>query len=157
MAGFAIEQILKEQTENYLIIDWLSITSNLSEPLFGKPFPPDFIIDILTGKVKVIIGINADALIDTFNSFGLKARWLTEKETIKRKQTTVREGFVVINNKGIVVTLPSGKEVLIFGGTFSKILYDSIKPSWVARSILSTDNDYIKLEDDNANEKYSNS
>lgn len=153
MAGFAIEQILKEQTENYIIIDWLSITSNLSEPLFGKPFPPDFIIDILTGQVKVIIGINADALIDTFNFFGLKARWLTEKETAKRKQTAVREGFVVINKKGIVVTLPSEKEVTIFGGILSKILYDSIKPSCVALSILSIDNDDTKPEGENTNEK----
>ena len=103
--------------------------------------------------MKVIIGINADALIDTFNFFGLKARWLTEKETAKRKQTAVREGFVVINKKGIVVTLPSEKEVTIFGGILSKILYDSIKPSCVALSILSIDNDDTKPEGENTNEK----
>jgi hypothetical protein len=140
MAGFAIEEILKQQTENFLIIDWLSITYNLSQPLFAKPFPPEFIIDILTGKVKVIIGLNADALIETFNFFGLKSRWLTEKETAKRQQTAARKGLVVISKKGIIVTQPSGQEITIFGGTLSKILYDSIRPSSVALSILSIDN-----------------
>ena len=137
IADFDIEQILKKNTDNYLIIDWLSITSNLSEPIFGKPFSPEFIIDILTGKVKIIIGLDADALIKTFNVFGLKANWLTEKETSKRKQTAVTKGIVVINKKGIVVHLPSGEEITIFGGIISKILYDSIKPSSVANSILS--------------------
>jgi hypothetical protein len=136
MAGFAIEELLKQQTTNYIIIDWLSITHNLSEPLFGKPFSPEFIIDVLTGKIKIIIGLNLDALIYTFNVFGLKARWLTEKETIKSKQTAIREGMVIINKRGFVVTLPDQKEVIISGGTLSKILYDSIKPTSIATSML---------------------
>lgn len=140
MAGIAIEATLKELTENYIIVDWLSITHNLSEPLFGKPFSPDFIIDILTGKVKVIIGLNLDALIETFNYFGLKTRWMTEKETAKSKQTAVRDGMVIINKRGLMVTLPSGQEVIISGGTLSKIMYDSIKPSSVAVAMLSIDN-----------------
>lgn len=140
MAGIVIEQTLKKQTENFIIVDWLSITHNLSEPLFGKPFSPDFIIDILTGKVKVIIGLNLDALIETFNYFGLKSRWMTEKETNKSKQTAVREGIVVVNKRGLMVTLPSGLEVIISGGTISKILYDSIKPSSVAVAMLSIEN-----------------
>ena len=140
MAGFVIEELLKEQTKNYIIIDWLSITQNLSEPLFGKPFSPDFIIDVLTGKIKIIIGLNVDALINTFNVFGLKSRWLTEKETNKRKQTAIREGMVIINKRGIVVTLPDQKEVIISGGTLSKILYDSIKPTSIATSMLNLTN-----------------
>ena len=136
MAGFAIEELLKQQTANYIIIDWLSITHNLSEPLFCKPFLPEFIIDVLTGKIKIIIGLNLDALIDTFNAFGLKSRWLTEKETIKRKQTAIRDRMVIINKRGIVVTQQDQKEVIISGGTLSKILYDSIKPTSIATSML---------------------
>jgi len=142
MAAFTIPFILKEQTKNFIVVDWVSITENLSEPLFGKPFPTEFIIDILTGKVKVIIGINVDALIETFNTFGLKTRWLTEKETAKRKQNAVREGMVVVNKKGIALTLPGTQEVTVYGGTLSKIIYDSIKPSNIALSFLSSDIKY---------------
>jgi len=158
MAGFAIEEILKEQTANYIIIDWLAITHNLSEPLFGKPFSPEFIIDVLTGKIKIIIGLDLDALIYTFNVFGLESRWLTEKETAKIKQRAIREGMVIINKRGIAVTLPDQKEVIISGGTISKILYDSIKPTSIAKSMLNLvspdepDND-IKEENEKSTDK----
>lgn len=137
MAGFAIEEILKAETENYIVIDWLSITHNLSEPLFAKPFSPEFIIDLLTGKIKVIIGLNLDALIYTFNVFGLESRWLTPKETTKKSQTAIREGIFVVNKRAIVVSFPDGQEVIIYGGTLTKILYDNIRPSSIATSILS--------------------
>lgn len=136
MAGYAIVELLKNKTANYIIIDWLSITHNLSEPLFGKPFSPDFIIDVLTGKIKIIIGLDLDALIDTFNVFGLKARWLTEKETNKIKQAAKIEGMVIVNKRGIAVTPPDQQKSIIFGGTLSKILYDSIKPTSIATSML---------------------
>jgi len=140
MADFAIKQHLETYTKNYIIIDWLSITNNLSEPIFAKPFPPDFIIDILTGKVKVIIGLDMDVFIELFNSFGLNTRWLSEKETTKKKQNTSMKGMVIINKKGIVVNLPSNQEMIIYGGTISKIIYDSISPTSVALSMLSINN-----------------
>lgn len=133
---FTIEEILKEKTSSYIVIDWLSITHNLSQPLFVKPFSPEFIIDILTGKIKIIIGLNLDALIHTFNVFGLKSRWLTEKETTKIKQTLIREDMVIINKRGIIVTLSDQQEVVISGGIISKILYDNIKPTSIATSML---------------------
>lgn len=147
MAPFTIPHILKQQTENFIVVDWLSITENLSEPIFAKPFPPEFIVDILTGKVKIIIGINVDALIETFNVFGLDTRWLTEKETARLKQVSVREGMIVVNNKGIIITLPGGaQEATLYGGTFSKIIYDSIKPSNIAQSYLSSKIKYGERE-----------
>lgn len=154
MARFAIEEILKVETENYIIIDWLSITHNLSEPLFGKPFSPEFIIDVLTGKIKIIIGLNLDALIDTFNLFGLKSRWLTEKETITIKQNAIRDGIVIINKRGIAVTSTDQEEMIISAGTLSKILYDNIKPSSIATSMLNlTSPDDIENDEQEVNVK----
>ena len=140
MAGFAIEEILKKETENFIIIDWLSITNNLSQPIFAKPFPPDFIVDVLTGKIKIIMGLNLDKLIEFFNILGIKTRWLTKKETAKAKQKEVRKGMVVVNNRAISMTLPYlGGEAIISGGIISKILYDNILPSNMALSLLSTE------------------
>lgn len=138
MAGFAIEEILKKDTENFIIVDWLSITNNLSQPIFAKPFPPDFIVDVLTGKIKIILGINLDNLIEFFNILGIKTRWLTRKETAKAKQKEVRKGMVVVNNRAISMDLPNiGGEVIMSGGIISKILYDNILPSNIALSMLS--------------------
>src|SRR5690606_17591143 len=138
MAGIAIEEILKKETENFVIVDWLSITNNLSQPIFAKPFPPDFIVDVLTGKIKIILGINLDNLIEFFNILGIKTKWLTKKETAKAKQKEIRKGMVVINNRAISMNLPNlGGEVIMSGGTISKILYDNILPSNIALSLLS--------------------
>lgn len=148
MAPFAIEQILKEKTKNFIMIDWLSITRNLSQPLFAKPLSRDFNIDILSGRIKVIMGLDIDSLIELFNLLGLKTRWLSEKETAKARQNAIRQGLIVVNKRGISVTLLRGQEVNLSGGTLSKIFYDNINPSCVALSLLT-------LEDDLKNTKNS--
>lgn len=140
MAGFAIENILKEETDNFIIVDWLSITNNLSEPIFSKPFPADFIIDVLTGKIKIILGLNLDNLIELFNLLGLETKWLNKKETAKAKQNMGRKGIVVINNKAISLNLHKyGGDVIMSGGIISKILYDNILPSNIALTMMSTE------------------
>ena len=137
MAGFAIKEIIEETTENFIIVDWLSITKNLSEPIFAKPLPPDFIIDILTGKVKVILGLDMDSLIEIWNTIGLETRWMTKGETTRIRQNAIRKGIIEINKRGIVLKISDG-EMIMYGGTISKILYDNIKPINIALSILST-------------------
>jgi hypothetical protein len=134
---FIIEELLKNQTDNYLIIDWQAIKYNLSQPIFAKPFPPSFMVDVLTGKVKVFIGIDGDALIRTLNESGLNSRWYTEKETARHKQKSKRIGFVEINRKAIAITIPGIGEHVLFGGIFSKIIFDNIYPSNIALTILS--------------------
>lgn len=142
MAQFAIKHILESETKNFIIIDWLSITNNLSEPIFMKPFPPDFIVDFLSGKIKIIMGLNFDALINTFNVFGLKTRWLTEKETILLKQKSPRKGVLEINKRGIISYISKDISVYIMGGTISKILYDNFLPSNVALTIKEMKNPF---------------
>ncbi len=138
-----IEIILKKETENFAIVDWLSITNNLSQPIFAKPFDPDFIIDVLTGKIKIIIGLNVDRLIELFNDLGIDTRWLSKKETAKAKQKQIRKDLVIINQKAIAMKLNQYGEndVLISGGIFSKILFDNVYPSNIANSLLSVDDE----------------
>jgi hypothetical protein len=136
MAGYAIQMILKEQTDNFIVIDWLSITKKLSQPIFAKPFSPEFIVDVLTGKVKIIIGINVDQLIETFNYFGLKTRWATMKETAKAKQESKRKGIFEVNKRGVIITV-NGSDQFLGGGILSKIIYDNILPSNIALTLLS--------------------
>lgn len=139
MSPFIIEQLLKEKTENYLIIDWMSIVNNVSEPIFAKPFKPEFIIDVLTGHVKVIMGLNFEEMVRLFNAIGLETRWLTEKETMKLKQKKVRDGLVEINKRAIAVKPKNMEEFQLYGGVISKILYDNITPSNIAETFLTLD------------------
>lgn len=152
MSRFIIKELLAAQTENHLIIDWLTITRNVSQPLFLKPFDREFVIDMLTGGVKVIMGIHFDELIALFNSLGLKTRWLSRKETAKKEQDSFRKGMFKVKGKGIEVTLTNGHHLLLDGGVISKILYDNITPSNMALTLLHLyDNEHDRENDSQEN------
>ncbi len=136
----AIKDIMEVITTNYIVIDWLMITRNLSAPIFMKPFPPEFIIDIMTGKIKVMMGLDLDRLIDLFNSLGLTTRWMTKKETAKIIQTGDARSTVVVDKRALCYKL-GDHEVSMGWGIISKLMYDCILPSNIALSILSARDD----------------
>lgn len=59
-------------------------------------------IDILTGKVKVILRLDLDKLIEVFNASGLHTQWATAKETAKAKQIKNAYSIVELNKRGII-------------------------------------------------------
>lgn len=133
MAPFAIKELLSAKTKNYIVVDYQGIIDNVSAPLFAKPFDPYFLIDILVGDIKVIIGIDFDALIAMFNAIGLKARWLSTRETTKMKKDNPTKSIFSVNNRAIGISgEKKDKEVILGGGIISKILYDNIYPSNIA-------------------------
>jgi len=136
MAPFAIKQIISQDTDNYLVVDWMSIVNNISEPIFAKPFDPNFIIDVLTGGVRVIFGIDFDKLIELFCNVGLPTDWVSEKETMKFKQRSKHKPFEI--NKRAILMKTDDQEIYFGGGLISKMIYDNIKPSSLAMSMLYT-------------------
>nr|WP_294898884.1 hypothetical protein [uncultured Pedobacter sp.] len=139
MAPFLIKEILSKETDNYVITDFISITGNISEPLFAKPISPEFMIDILVGDLKLIIGLNIDALNQIFEDIGFDVELLSEKETMKLKQREKMKVMFIFNKRAIKLTNPKNKESMIVGGgIISKILYDSIYPSNIAIHLLET-------------------
>jgi hypothetical protein len=136
-APVVIKSLLEADTENYVLVDWMSIVNNLSEPIFAKPFPPEFIIDVLTGKIKIIVGLNLDLMMKLFTDLGIETTWMSTKQTAKIKQQKISNGLVEKKNRGISMKLPDGQEMIMYGGMISKIIYDCIKPSSIAISMLS--------------------
>jgi hypothetical protein len=135
MAPFAIRELLRAKTENHIVVDFQGIVENVSSPLFAKPFDPEFLIDVVGGDVKVIIGIDFDALLEMFRDIGLKARWLTTKETVKMKEGETTKSIFTVNKRAIGISgQTEDKEIILGGGIISKILYDNIYPSNIAFS-----------------------
>lgn len=139
LAPFLIKDILSKETENYVVVDFMSIAGNVSEPLFAKPISPNFIIDILVGDLKLIVGLNIDALIEIFKNTGFEVKLLSEKETMKFRQREKMKVIFIINKRAIQITNPQNKKSMIVGGgIISKILFDSIYPSNLAVTLLET-------------------
>jgi hypothetical protein len=138
LAPFVIEDTIKQVSENYVIIDFMSIVSNVSEPLFAKPLSPECLIDILVGDLKIIIGFDIDAFIKILNETGFEAELLSEKETmkLKQKETDIKIMFI-INKRAIQIkNLKNNKSMIVGGGIISKILYDSIYPTNIALTLF---------------------
>lgn len=152
VAPVAVKFVVEQATENYILIDWASITDQVSEPIFAKPFDTEFILDFLTGQIKVIMALDIDALMYTFNAFGLQADWMTTKETMKFKGGGLGKQIVEFKNKGVKLTLSDKADRMgaLSGGIVSKILYDNILPSNLALSMLNSERPKLLDIDDKA-------
>lgn len=132
-----MKDILEKESKNHVIVDFMSIAGNVSEPIFAKPIPPEFMIDILVGDLKLIIGLNIDALIQVFKDTGFEAELLSEKETMKLRQREKMKVMFVVNKRAIRLTNPeNNKSMIVGGGIISKILFDSIYPTNIAITLL---------------------
>ncbi len=152
VAPAAVKFVVEQATENYILIDWATITDQVSEPIFAKSFDTDFILDFLTGQIKVIMALDIDALMYTFNVFGLQADWMTTKETMKFKEGGLGKQIIEFKNKGVKLTLPNELDRMgaLSRGIVSKILYDNILPSNIALSMLNSDRPKLPDIDDKA-------
>lgn len=122
-------ETVREITEKLVSTDYLQqIDIPLKEPLFFKPIGKEAIFDILFDRLKVIVCIDLDNLLDLFRKRGLKARWLSRKETHKylddtdnHKPFTHKNRAIEINNGGNKIML--GDSFLIY------LLLDNLTPS----------------------------
>ncbi len=138
MAQFSISQIMKMQSKNYIVTDMMGITEQLSGTLFAKSLPKEFVVKLMTGQAKIIIGVDLDRLIEVFTKNGLQARWLSKSETGRRKSYGKEIKIVVVNGRAIGIKLNDGQEAMMSGGIISKIVYDNILPSSLAVSMATS-------------------
>ena len=111
----------------------------IAEPLFAKIFSPDFIINILTNRVKIKICIDYKNFIKAINDSDIRAELMTEKKTKKylKGQNMHKSPYVIINNRILkIVNLNNKKELFFAKGLLSKMIYDNIKPSSIIKMAL---------------------
>ncbi|TYR31664.1 hypothetical protein FXV77_20695 [Sphingobacterium phlebotomi] len=138
MAPGAIPIILKNRVSNYILIDYMQITEVLSETIFAKPLPLEFLIRLMIGRARIILALEMDKLIEVFNNNGLASRWLTKRETAKAKYEFKSKGIVIINNRAIAIKVDGQTEGILSSGIINKILFDNILPSSLAKSIVTS-------------------
>jgi hypothetical protein len=102
----------------------------ICEPVFLKPFTDEQIIDIVIGRMKILIGIDFDMLIEFANYLGIKASWSTSKELHKYLNSKLYNPVEIFSykNKGIKLNI-NGQDMFLGRGFFTKIIYDNILPS----------------------------
>lgn len=71
-----------------------------------------------------------------YEQYGYKAEWGTTKETTKASETINKrmKGLLVYKNRGIKIKVDDSNDMWLFNGSFLKIFFDQIYPSYTAYS-----------------------
>lgn len=138
--GHLILKTISEQANrsNYIIIDSLRVLESLSKPIFFLPFSPDFIFDLIFGRVKMYMMLDLDGYIELFNKYDLTAEWASRKETARTKKLAKGYDIFEINNRGIKIRSKTDDSVDIWmsNGTLNRIFFEHVYPSYMAYSTL---------------------
>lgn len=124
-------ETLTKANNNYQVYDIRKCMDILAEPLFCKPFPDEMIMDILTGEIIILLGIDYDAFIHWYNEFSdTPLRWSTKKELskIRDDKTIDISGIVIRENQAIIHQLTDNLTGFIGYGLVFRILLDHNKP-----------------------------
>lgn len=112
--------------KNKIITDYISIIKvPMRQPLFYKPFGKETFFDLLFGRLKVYLAIDIDSLLNLLNESGIKAEWMSTKETHKYKE----KGGKVFTYNNRAIKVYTKDSFLVLGDTFlTKLLYDNLNP-----------------------------
>jgi hypothetical protein len=95
----------------------------ISEPVFYYGLSKKTIFDILFGRINIVMSINLDKFIELCTLQGLDARYLSEKETMRRK----KQGEIPLfefEKKNIMIG-----DSILGDGMITRMLFDFVRPS----------------------------
>ena len=143
------EGVLTILNKHYPVFDLMwgrGIT--ICEPIFLKPFSDNAIMDLLMGRIRIVIGVDYEEFIRFCNLLGMNARWSTPKEFQKMiKQTPMKsKAFFSHKNKGIIIEEKGQEQNFAFigQGLFAQIIFDHIYPSSIILNRLGIFDDLQK-------------
>ncbi len=137
IGSIVLKTLAEQSTTEYILVDFLSVVESLNKPLFTLPFEKEFIFDILFGRIKLYFLVDITAYMKIYSEYGMKAEWGSRKETMRAKELHKQEGMFVMNNRGVKITMESvNEEMWLFYGTFHRMIFEQIYPSYTAYSSL---------------------
>lgn len=131
-----LEHIAKDQKiEHKILVDIRQVMNTMDSPLLFLPFSKQLIIDIILGKILMYLMLDIDAFLGLFHAFGISYSWLSRSETVKLKEQCKNLNLYVANNKAIKTINIHGVEGFMAMGMLTKMLFNQIRPTYVAYSL----------------------
>lgn len=130
-----LEIIAKDQKiKNKLIVDARQVMTSIDKPLTFLPFSKKMILDIIAGRVIMYLMLDIDKFMGLYSLFNGECSWTSRKETAKVRDTFKNTNIFSIDNRCIKVKNFHGIEFYLAQGTLCKILFDHIRPKYIAYS-----------------------
>lgn len=130
-----LETIAKDQKiENKIIVDARSVMNTMDCPLLFWPFSKQLIVDILFGKVMMFMMLDIDKFMKLFEQYGTTCSWTSRKEATRLNEETKKMNLYMDGNRAIKIKNTHGVEAFMVMGTLTKILFNHIRPTYMAYS-----------------------
>lgn len=130
-----LETIAKDQNiEHKLIVDARSVMKTMDCPLLFLPFSRQLIIDILLGKVLMFLMLDIDKFMKLFDYYGTTCSWTSRKEATMLNESTKNLYLYLNGNRAIKMKNVHGVESIMTMGVLAKILFNHIRPTYMAYS-----------------------
>jgi hypothetical protein len=110
-----------------------------AEPIFLKPFREDDIFDIIFDRTRVFMALNLDWIIQAFREGGIRADWLSRKETTKLLQREKYDRPFVF--EGRTISAENEKwSLLLTDAPLRRVFFDNLLPSSIISMFLESMN-----------------
>ena len=130
-----LEIIAKDQKiEHKIIVDARSVMKTMDSPLLFLPFSKQLVLDILLGKVLMFLMLDIDKFMELYKYYGTTCSWTSRKEATKLIEETKNLNLYIEGNRAIKMKNVHGVETVMAMGTLTKILFNHIKPTYMAYS-----------------------
>lgn len=132
------EMMLRKEIERIQSIPFAVnlVRSNLyagsSRPIFAYPLEEDLLMDLLFGRICVLLVLNLESFLKLYSREGFKTGFSSKSEAAEMKRQFGNEA-ITYENRLIWIEDQQGRKVNLFGGTFSRIFHDLTRPSELVR------------------------
>ncbi len=134
--GHLILKAICEQDNklNYVIVDILRVLESLNKPIFFLPFSPDFIFDLIFGRIKMYFMLDLDGYIELYKQYDLTAQWASKKETAKMNEFAKDYDIFKHKDRGIKIISSryTNVDMWLSYGTLTRIFFEHNYPSYTA-------------------------
>ena len=132
-----LKQIAKAQgIAHPFIVDCRSVMHSLDEPIFYLPFSRATIMDIVSEKAIMYLMLDLDKFMALYSEYGAESTWISHKAASKIGITPDPTLSFEFNHKLIKIKNIHGVEYILAKGSICKILFDHIRPRYVALSSM---------------------
>ncbi|OFX54514.1 MAG: hypothetical protein A2046_02775 [Bacteroidetes bacterium GWA2_30_7] len=145
-----MQNLIKEKSgKDFPVYNFLqNIYIPITEPIYSKPILDDFKFDIIFGRVKIVMVINYDKVIELFNEVGFKTKWLSRKETHKLKENKDSPKSLIIIDNRAIQTEYKGINYHLCDGFTTRIISDNLTPYSAIKAFIHIFEESGKLYED---------
>lgn len=124
-----------------------SLIDPVSYPLFLQPFPKNTIVDIVLGRISILMSIDINTWLAPLEKEGYIVKWLSEKETRRLYGNLKGQAKLLSINGRAIAVEKDDFSIALQGGLFARMFTSFNTPSAMRKYIIEINKKAIKKKE----------